>query len=265
MIKEVSRKVLKKINPNTTQEEEKWINVFNEVQYRTDVLFEAIVSFYSLELYLSHLEHQGLGNDYELYPTRYKTSIYRSYINVELNNILDPKGQSSIVAFINFFDKDLDEKTPKVKSIFKSNVKIEKLNNHFKLFNKWLQDHNEEIAHIKYMRDKNFSHVDHNFKYNNEMSCESLISMIVFISDYLSKLTNILDFSKVRVIKGEPVAINRTLMDETPKEIIEIRFKQEIGYLVNNLNFSKKAKKTFLLNCYESIAETLKEVNLIKI
>ena len=51
MIKEVSKKVLKKINPNTTKEEEKWINVFNEVQYRTDVLFEALVSFYSLGLF----------------------------------------------------------------------------------------------------------------------------------------------------------------------------------------------------------------------
>ena len=115
------------------------------------------------------------------------------------------------------------------------------------------------------MRDKNFSHVDHNFKYNNEMSYESLISMIVYISDYLSKLLDLLDFSKVRVIKGEPVAINRTLMDETPKEIIEIRFKQEIGYLVNNLNFSKKAKKTFLFNCYDSITETLNKVSLIKV
>lgn len=265
MIKEVSRKVLKKINPDTTQEQEKWINVFNEVQYRTDVLFEAVVSFYSLELYLNHLQHQGLGNHYELYPTRYKAAIYRSYINVELNNLLDPKGQSSIVTFINFFDKDLDEKTPKVKSIFKSNVKIEKLDTHFKLFNKWVEGHNEEIAHIKYMRDKNFSHVDHNFKYDDNLSYESLISMIVFLSDYLSKLPDLLDFLNFRVIKGEPVSINKTLIDETSKEVLEVRFKHELGYLVNNLNFSKKAKKIFLLNCYDSIAETLKEVNLIKI
>ena len=45
MIKEVSRKVLKKINPNTTQEEEKWINVFNEIQYRTDVLLKQLFHF----------------------------------------------------------------------------------------------------------------------------------------------------------------------------------------------------------------------------
>ena len=81
MIKEVSKKVLKKINPNTTKEEEKWINVFNEVQYRTDVLFEALVSFYSLGLFLEQLQYHGFGNHYELYPTRYKASIYRSYIN----------------------------------------------------------------------------------------------------------------------------------------------------------------------------------------
>ncbi len=265
MIKEVSKKVLKKINPNTTKEEEKWINVFNEVQYRTDVLFEALVSFYSLGLFLEQLQYQGLGNHYELYPIRYKASIYRSYINVELNNLLDPKGQSSIVTFINFFDKDLFEKTPKVKEIFKSNVKIKELDNHFKLFNKWQEEHSDKIAHIKYMRNKNFSHIDHNFKYDNKISYESLISMIVFISDYLSKLPLLLDFSKVRVINGEPVAINQTLIEGTPKEVIEIRFKQEIGYLVNNLNFSKKDKKTFLLNCYDSIAETLNKVNLIEI
>jgi hypothetical protein len=54
-------------------------------------------------------------------------------------------------------------------------------------------------------------------------------------------------------------------MEETPKEVIEIRFKQEIGYLVNNLNFTKKDKKTFLLNCYDSITETLNKVSLIKV
>lgn len=265
MIKEVSRKVLKKINPNTTQEEEKWINVFNEIQYRTDVLFEAVVSFYSLELYLSHLEHQGLGNHYELYPTRYKTSIYRSYINVELNNMLDPKGQSSIVTFINYFEKDLYEKQPKIKSLFKSDIKIEELIKHFKLFNKWFKEHSDEVSHIKYMRNKNYSHIDHNFKYDSKLSYESLICIIVFISDYLSKLQLLLDFSGHRVIDGEPVSLKKTLMEETPKEVIEIRFKQEIGYLVNNLNFTKKDKKTFLLNCYDSITETLNKVSLIKV
>ncbi len=229
------------------------------------MLFEALVSFYSLGLFLEQLQYHGLGNHYELYPIRYKASIYRSYINVELNNLLDPKGQSSIVTFINFFNKDLHEKTPKIKAIFKSKVKIDELDNHFKLFNKWLEEHSAEIAHIKYMRNKNFSHIDHNFKYDNKISYESLISMIVFISDYLSKLPLLLDFSKVRVINGEPVAINQTLIEGTPKEVIEIRFKQEIGYLVNNLNFSKKDKKTFLLNCYDSITETLNKVSLIEI
>src|SRR5690554_6610812 len=200
MIKEVSKKVLKKIKPNTTQEEEKWINVFNELQYRIDVIFEGMVSFYSIGLFLEHLQYHGFGNHYELYPIRHKASIYRSYINIELNNLLDPKGQSSIVTFINYFEKDLYEKQPKIKSLFKSDIKIEELIKHFKLFNKWFKEHSDEVSHIKYMRNKNYSHIDHNFKYDSKLSYESLICIIVFISDYLSKLQLLLDFSGHRVI-----------------------------------------------------------------
>lgn len=264
MIKKISEDILNIINPNLSEEEKKWINVFNEHQYRIDLLFEGLVSWYSLGLLIEQLTYQGLGHQRELYPMRYKMAIYQSYIFVELNNLLDPKGKSSITTFNDYFSKDLYQKTPRVRKIFKSKVKIDKLEKHFKLFDKWLEQNKDEVKHIKSMRDKNYSHVDTDFKYENKVSYEYMISTIVFISDYLSVLPLVLDFTSYRVVEGKPVSINKTLEVNTSKEVLEIRFKQEINQLANNINFSDEAKKIFLLNCYDSIDATLKNVELLK-
>ena len=78
-------------------------------------------------------------------------------------------------------------------------------------------------------------------------------------------LSVILDFTHLRIIKDEVVSTNVTLENNTSKKVLEIRFKQEIGYLINNLNFNNDNKQIFLLNCYDSIEETLKRVNLINV
>ena len=79
------------------------------------------------------------------------------------------------------------------------------------------------------MRDKNFSHVDHDFKYNNILSFEYLIQTIVFLSDYTSILQNIMRMMNLRIINGEPTAIQKNTMATTPMDVLRIRFKQEIN------------------------------------
>ena len=58
------------------------------------------------------------------------------------------------------------------------------------------------------MRDKNYSHVDPDFKYENKISYEYLIETIIFIEDYLSLLaTNIMKLNKLEIFDSEPVGI----------------------------------------------------------
>ena len=109
MIKNISNSVMNKLNPNASQEEMKWINVFNEIQHRTDVLFEALVSLYSANVFLHHLDVQNIRESRFLFPLGHKAFIYESYIFIELNNLIDPKGNSSITEFINNFSNDVSK------------------------------------------------------------------------------------------------------------------------------------------------------------
>lgn len=263
MIKKISNSVMNKLNPNASKEEKKWVNVFNEIQHRTDVLFEALVSWYSVNVFLQNIDVQNIHESRFLFPLRHKSFIYESYIFVELNNLIDPKGNSSITEFINHFSNDISKNGVEFTKIFQPGIDLKALSNHFKVFTKWSEDNSIEIKHFKYMRDKNFSHVDHDFKYNNILSFEYLIQTIVFLSDYTSILPNIMRMMNLRIINGEPTAIQKNIMETTPMDVLRIRFKQEINALSNIFGFDEKNKKNIELNCWDSIEETLKNVNLI--
>ncbi|ABX81864.1 hypothetical protein [Acholeplasma laidlawii] len=265
MIKKIANRLFNEFNPNASSEEKKWINVFNEIEHRIDVLFESLVSWYTVNIFFQHLRVQNISENYVLYPLRHKAFIYESYMFIELNNLLDIKGDSSITGFVNHFYKDVSDKGKEFISIFQTNIDLNKLKNHFDLFMEWREKNSIEINHFKYMRDKNYSHVDHNFEYDNKVSFEYLIQAIVFLSDYTSILANIMKMMKIRIMDGEPVAIQKEVFLTTSIDVIRIRFKQEINALSKIYNFEKKSKENMVLNCWDSIEETLKNVKLIKL
>lgn len=265
MIKKIANRLFNEFNPNATNEEKKWINVFNEIEHRIDVLFESLVSWYTVNIFFMHLRIQNISDSYVLYPLRHKGFIYESYMFIELNNLLDAKGDSSITNFVNYFSKDILENGVVFVSVFQASINLKSLMKHFDLFTEWRKNNSTEINHFKYMRDKNYSHVDHNFEYDNKVSFEYLIQTIVFLSDYTSILANIMKMMKIRIIEGEPVAFQKELIPTTSIDVVRIRFRQEINALSNLYNFDKKSKKNLVLNCWDSIDETLKKVKLIKL
>jgi len=265
MVKRITEILIKKVVPNLPEEHKKWINVFNEAQYRIDTLFEALVSWYSGSLFLMHIDHENLDKSRELMPLRLKIRIFEGYLYVELWNLLDPNGESSITKFVNYWTADINKGGKEFADIFQGEISIDDLQEHFKVFKKWIKENKEEINHFRYMRNKNFSHIDHSFEYENKVSFEYMIETISFISDYLSKLILIMKMINIRVVKGEPVGTQQYLIKYLDIDILGFRFRQELDGLLNYYRISGKGRQIFLLNCYDSIEETLKRVNLVKI
>lgn len=266
MIKNNTDKILKKVLPNYTKTDKKWINTYNELQYRIDAIFESLVTFYTggvLLMHLSPLENNLFFNR-SLEPLRIKMFIFNSYMFTELNNLLVQKGESSITTFINYWKKILIEDEKKFTSIFGEKTDKKLLIKHFNKFQKWLIEKDSYIKKIKYYRDKNFSHIDNNFVYESSFSYESIIEIVVFISDYLSKLNTIIDMLSLMIVDGKPVAINKYESDKLNIDILRIRFQNEIDILSDiYYKGTKRNLETLRLNCFDSIEETLNRLKLI--
>ncbi|MDD2495695.1 MAG: hypothetical protein PHE29_10955 [Tissierellia bacterium] len=184
---------------------------------------------------------------------------------VELHNLLDKKGDSSITRFVNYWSEDLIKGGHNFGKIFGADVELQDLKKHFDVFKKWLSSNQKEIDNIKVFRDKNFSHIDHNFEHNNQLNYEIFLELIVFLSDFSTILLNITKVSNFRVFKGEPVGRIKFLQETTDIDIVRIRLKEEINAISNILSFEQDGKKNLVLNCWGSIDLILNKVKLIKI
>lgn len=114
------------------------------------------------------------------------------------------------------------------------------------------------------MRNKNYSHIDNDFKYNNKVSFEFMIETIAFLSDFTSILASIMNMLNFRVVKGEPKGIQKYIIQTLSIDILRIRINSEIVGLSDYYKMNVKNKKIFVLNCFDSVEETLKEVKLSK-
>src|SRR5690554_5898538 len=268
MIKKKSEQILKQLIPNYNEEDRKWLNVYNELQYRTDAVFEAVVSFYCAGVFLMHLDllKRNIHSNRILEPLRLKQFIFNSYLYIEINNLVDPKGNSSITKFINFWKQDVSKNGTEFMRIFGTDTDIGRLLNHFNKFQKWFESNNEVLKEFKYSRDKNFSHIDHDFEYNNLIDYKDIIESVTFISDFLTSLNAIINMNSYVIINGEPVAKNIFLKQSISIDILRDRLQEEIKVLINNYykKFYKNIK-TITLNCNDSIDETLKLLKLIDI
>lgn len=265
MIKKITENIVNKFAPNLSEEHKKWINVFNEIQSRIDILFEALVSWHSGLVFLIHLDNANLNERRTFMPLGLKMHIFEGYLYIELLNLLDSSGDSSITKFVNHWTNNINKGGKGFTEIFQENNNFEVLLEHFKIFKKWLKDNKAKIDHFRYMRNKNFSHIDHDFKYVNKVSFEYMIETIAFLSDYSSKLAMIMKMLNIKVVKGEPVGTQKYLIQTLNLDILRFRFRQEIEGLSNYYGMTGEGRKIFLLNCFDSIEETLKKVNLISI
>lgn len=265
MIKKISEDLMNKFTPNLPEEHKKWVNVFNEIQSRIDILFEALVSWYSGRVFLMHLDYANLNESRTFMPLRLKIHIFEGYLYIELLNLLDSSGESSITKFVNHWTNNINKGGKEFTEIFQESINFEALLEHFKLFKKWMKDNKTEIDHFRYMRNKNFSHIDHDFKYVNKVSFEYMIETIAFLSDYSSTLAVIMNMLNIKIVKGEPVGTQKYLIETLNIDILRFRFRQEMEGLSNYYGMTAKGREVFLLNCFDSVEETLKRVNLINI
>lgn len=246
----------------------KWVNVYNENQYRIDAIFEALVSFYSYTVILMHLN--TLKRDLRLHIVfeliRLKSFIFQSYIYTELNNLLDIKGKSSITNFIDFWSKDISNTGDEFKKIFGNEVDLVELKIMFQNFNSWIVEKEAIIREYKTFRDKNFSHIDHNFDGIYRTQLEDMIELIAYVSDFLSKLNTVIKMSRFIIIDEVPVAQSFFLENKLNINILRIRFKEEISTITRiYLETNKRNKTIFLQNCYDSVEVTLKRLKLIEL
>lgn len=260
---------MKNIIKNTgiilTDDEKKWVTVFNEIQHRVDVVFEAFVAFFSVNVFIENLLNINPELERIMLPLKHKSFIYRSYLYVELHNLLDEKGKSSITKFVNYWYGDLIKGGHDFTKIFGDEVEIKVLRKHFDVFKKWYDSKKEKIHNIKVFRDKNFSHIDHDFEYNNQLNYEILLELIVFLSDFSTIMINTTKVSNFRVFKGEPVGIIKFVQETTDINKVRKRLRQEINAISNMFSFDQNGKKNLVLNCLDSIDLVLNKVKLIKI
>ena len=264
MIKKISEDLMKQLNPDLPDNHKKWINVFNEIQYRMDTLFEALISWYSGSVFLMHIDHFDLDKSRGFMPLRLKGHIYEGYLFIELWNLLDPRGESSITKFVNYWTKDIKKGGKEFTDIFQKGIDFVKLLNHFNVFNQWTKDNKIKIDYFQYMRNKNYGHIDNDFKYNNKVSYEFMIETIAFLSDFTSILASIMNMLNFRFVKGEPKGIQKYIIQTLSIDILRIRINSEIVGLSDYYKMNGKNKKIFVLNCFDSVEETLKEVELSK-
>lgn len=267
MIKQFSNNIFDSLKEDFNDEDRKWLNVYNEFQYRIDTIFEALVSFYTSGVLLMHLSIYKSNPTFNrsIDPLRLKNFIYMSYIFTELHNLLDAKGRSSITRFVGYWNDSLLEGDDNFKSIFGTYVDTTKLNMHFSNFQNWLIDKEKLIYHIKYARDKNFSHVDHDYEYNNSIKYEDLIETVTYISDYLSILNTILGMINLVGVDSKIVSRQEFVLNTISIEILEYRFMEELdGLILKHINnITENSRENLILNCKDSINETLKRLSLI--
>src|SRR5690554_5011287 len=256
MIKKISNQIMDKLMSNLTEEDRKWITVFNEIISRTDVLFEALVSWYSTCVFLLHIQEYKTYESGKYTSLGFKRQIYESYIFVELNNLLDKKGDSSIETFIKYWTDDINNAGEKITKIFQGEINFKSLLTHFEFFNKWVEKNKEEIDHIKYVRDKNFSHIDHNYKYENIVSFEFIIETIVFLSDYIYTLSRLLNMIGYKIIREEPDGIQDSKTNTISIEELIYRFQEEIISIATLHSFDEDFTKKIIYDCFDSVKRT---------
>ena len=266
MIKKISAQTMKKLISDVTEDDIKWITVFNEIQSRIDVLFEALVSWYSICVFLIHIQEYKVYESGKYMSLGLKRHIYESYIFVELNNLLDPKGDSSITTFIKYWTNDINNGGKKIIEIFQpQEITFKSLLSHFELFNEWKKKNIVEIEHIKNVRDKNFSHIDYNYRYENKVSFEFIIDTIIFLSDYVSELSKLLNMIGYKIIREEPAGVLDLKTSTTQIEKVVQRFQQEIVLIATMHSFDNEFTNKIIFDCFDSIQETIKRTKLIKI
>ena len=266
MIKKNTEKILKELIPDFTDDDKMLINIFNEIQYRINTIFEALVCLYSSGIFLQNVDTDDLNIHNMLEPLRLKMFIYNSYLVTELNNLINSREQSSIAKFIEICEEDIKNGGLKFKSIFGNNIELNDLLKHFYKFQKWMKNNALFIKKLRHNRNKNFSHVDHDFNYNDLFTYEELISTVAFLSDYASILTVIMDMASYKVINQIPVAKNEFMFTSLDKTTFAFRFSNEVENLIDtNFNLRNEDKSIFYSICITSINLTLNRVELINL